>query len=342
MLLDNGTVYVDNSTLVTVARCDTEAALRSVLGLTLQEDKWAADLGTAVHDVLAEYMRGKSPEFCKLKFELLWRPVSEAAGLEKTTDDAPYSHLSYSNMSKILGNWLDINPLATQPFSVPPGLVEVGFELPLIDECVCGHVEADHPHGGCRYRGGCGCAEYRPAFVFWGRADALVLAQHDNALYVLDHKTRYRIDEKWINGFRLSSQLSGYAWAAGKTLGQPVAGVYINAIPTERPPSATNRRCPEHGTMYAECGVNHRKGRLLIFERTDAQIAQWHSDAVALARRYRALHAQVSSLSDLHTVPMTGTFHGACSACSFSKFCQGNRPIHHASSMLVHSPWRPY
>lgn len=47
-------------------------------------------------------------------------------------------------------------------------------------------------------------------------------------IYVEDHKTASRMEKGWGEKYKLSQQMMGYAWLAGKLLGEPVAGVRIN------------------------------------------------------------------------------------------------------------------
>lgn len=338
MIAPNGSVYVDNTTLRSVQRCESEAALRHVLGFTVQEEAHALECGTATHEAMADYFRGWPASYALKHYELLYRGYSE----DNLLDHLGH-RLSYTNTSKILEEWFTLHPLHSFSFSVNPKLVEVGFEIPLSDECVCGHSEADHRDQGCRYRGACKCPCYAPAFIMWGRLDAVVQSDHDGALYVLDHKTTGRIQPYWTDKFRNDSQMSGYVWAAQKTLGMTVSGVYINAIEFSKLPSDPVRKCREHGVVYAECGIHHMKSQLLIYTRSPEQLEEWRQTAIKLARQYRTLLQTIPDLqSALTETRMEGTFTDACGFCSFNKFCQANRPAQYADTMLVHQPWRPY
>jgi hypothetical protein len=342
MITPDGTVYVDNTTLRAVQACESEAALRYVLGYGMPGDQHPLECGTAIHEVLADYFRGKPASYCLRKYELLYRGYAEEAGLEQS--DNPMARLGWQNTSLILDEWFATHPLRGFPFRVHPNMVEVGFEYPLDDECVCGHREAKHDaQRGCAYRGRCGCTAYRPAFVLWGRLDAIVQSEHDRALYVLDHKTTGRISPYWVEKFRNDSQMCGYVWAAQKTLGQPVTGIYINAIELSKLPDDPVRKCRAHGTVYAECGRHHMRSELLIFTRSPDQLEEWRLTALKLARQYRDL---LRSIPDLRTAltktRMEGTFTGACGFCTFAPFCQAGRPLQYADTMLIQAPWRPY
>jgi hypothetical protein len=133
--------------------------------------------------------------------------------------------------------------------------------------------------------------------------------------------------------------MTGYVWAATRTLGQPVVGVFINGIEYSKLPSDPVRKCRTHGVPYLECGPQHMRSELLIYTRTPDQLEQWRMDAIRLARKYRELcrHPQ-----DLTAVSMQGTFHDACGFCNFSRFCDAGRPSHYINAMLVKQPWRPF
>lgn len=344
MIAANGTCYVDNTTLRAAAQCESEVALRHVLGYTIPEEAHQLECGIATHEVLADYFRGKPASYVLRKYELLYRGYSEEYGLER--DDHPLHRLSWFNTSAILAEWIETHPMGSFGFLVNPKLVEVGFSIPLTDECVCGHPLDKHKDGvpgGCMWRGRCKCLGYRPAFVMWGRLDAIVQAEHDRALYVLDHKTTGRLTPYFTDKYRMDSQMSGYVWAAQQTLGQAVTGIYINAIEYSKLPRDPVRKCRQHGVVYAECGIHHMKSELLIYTRTPDQLEEWRKSALQLARKYRDLARRIPDLeAALTDTRMEGTFTGACGFCSFSKFCQANRPQQYAESMLVHSPWRPF
>lgn len=341
-IAENGTAYVDNTTLAAVQACKTKAALRHVLDLVAgNEESACLDAGSAAHDALAMYFQGQQAEDCLRYFDLTYKPLVEDAGFEDPKHR--FHRLSWPNLHNILEQWFEDHLMGSFPFSVDPELVEVGFEMPLSNGCVCGHTQDVHTNkNGCRYRAVCKCEGYRPAFVFWGRADAVVQSRHDDALYVLDHKTTGRIGSYWAEKFRLDSQLSGYTWAIRETLGMPIAGAYINAIEFSTLPSDSSRKCRLHDVKFEECGSFHMKSSLLIYDRSEYQLKTWQGMALSLALQYRELGETVKKVEDIHQVPMDGVFNNACGFCSFSDFCRAGRPEHYQDTMLKYSPWRPY
>ncbi len=282
-------------------------------------EEFAAPLvcGSATHEALAEYFRGKSAAEALAVYETLYRDASVLHGLDDPQhplglDDPkhPLARLSYSNTRAILAEWFETHPLRAFPFRVRPEHVEVGFSVSLADDV---------------------------AFV--GRLDAIV--EGDDGWYVLDHKTTGRLSPATAERYRMDSQMSGYVWAAQQTLGLPIRGVYINAIEYALLPKST-RSCKTHGVPYYECGPLHARSELLLFTRTPDQLDAWRQSALALAERYRALQNSVQTLEDLTAVPQEGTFSGACGQCLFQRFCAAGRPVAYGHAMLTHQPWEPF
>lgn len=302
------TLALDNTILRTTARCSTEVTLRHVHGLTSEEDSAALAAGTAAHEALAVCMRGGVGGLGV--FDSLYRQYSHE---HKLSQDPRLQRLSWENTRAVLARWFEVRPAHTWPFVAIPELVEVAFELPLDDA---------------------------GDFVFTGRLDAIVRDKAHGQLYVLDHKTTGRIDSGWAGAFRLDSQMSGYVWAAQETLGERVAGVYINGIEFAKLPSS-DRKCKDHGVQYAECSAEHAKFELLQFDRSPDQLATWRQTALQLANKFANLKENFGERESLTTVPHEGTFHGACRYCQFSEFCAAGRPVNSLDALFIHRPWTP-
>jgi len=198
------------ASLTALATCDTRAWLAAGNWST-EEEKIAADCGTATHTALAAFLRGNATPQARQEaeavFEAVWRGPAEAIDPE-----GPLARLTYENTATILRSWFDRQSL-TSLTKINPDLVEIKFTLPLIDDCVCGHSWNHHPDDGHCTRD-CGCLAYQAAVVFAGRLDAIVTNMADGALYVVDHKTTGSVTDWWLKKFRLDAQLTGYTWAA--------------------------------------------------------------------------------------------------------------------------------
>jgi hypothetical protein len=303
--VSDGVLVVDNSILVAMATCPTAAALRYALGLTLQEDSAPLRAGHAVHETLATYLRDRDPDAA---MAVLVKEYREWA----TQAVEPVDRLSAGNVEAIMKVWMATHPVSGLPFRIEPGLIEVGFAVPLAEN-----------------------------ILFVGRMDGLV-QDASGAWYVLEHKTTGRLDERWRKRYRTSAQITGYCWAAQQHLQQPVAGCFLNGIELGRMPSDPVRKCRTHGVPYAECGPLHCTADLVIEHRAPHQTAAWHESAVRLARRYAHLVAQVGSLNDISPVPMVGQFTGACVDCQFSGYCAVGRPQSVAEAIMRYDPWSPF
>lgn len=298
-------ICVDYSTLKAVASCDTKAALRYVLGLSVARDEDAAAMfaGTAAHEALAAYFQGQSAAEALVVFAREYAPT--AAQLNPGL--YPWQErLTLANTSAIMQRWFETHPIDRLPFRVRPDLVEVGFKIPLTDEL---HLI--------------------------GRCDAIV--EHEGDLYVLDHKTTGRIDTPWRHQFRLDAQMTGYVWAASQTLGQHVRGIFVNGIEFCKLPTS-DRKCPKHGLKYEECGAEHATFEIVQNDRSDTELDAWLETTVKLAARYTELVRSVSSIDAVRGLSMQGTFNGSCRFCSFKGFCENER---NAPGLLIEDRWNP-
>jgi len=296
---------VDNSILTAVAACPTQATVRYVLGLTIQDDRAPLRAGHAAHAVLAEHLSGRSTDEALAHQELVDYMTWTVGAL--TNEDRLYGE----NVRTILRRWIDTHPLSGLPFYVPEAsLVEVGFAVPLTDD-----------------------------IVFVGRMDALA-KDSSGAWWVVEHKTTGRLDATWRRRYQTSGQISGYTWAAQQHLREPVAGCFVNGIEFGRLPTDV-RKCRVHNVPYAEGGPMHAKFDMLIEHRAPHQLESWRQDAIRLARRYQSLKAQVQAIDDITEVPMYGQLNGACNLCAFADWCRVGRPIAAANAMMEYEPWEP-
>lgn len=297
--------FVDNTLLKAVATCSTKALVRHHLGYTAPGEGVRLKAGSAMHEALAVYMEDTTQEGAERALVMLEEAYAEwAAEHVDAARDAAYT---YANVAAILARWLEMHPGHALTWSVEAGSVETAFEVPLTDD-VC----------------------------LTGRFDALV--RKDGELYVLDHKTTGSIDERFRRQFLMSSQLSGYVWAAEAVTGERVRGVIINAIEIARLPSDPKRTCKTHAVKYAECGLEHARSEILTVDRSETQVAAWLADAKLLAARWRVLIEEADTVA---YAPMEGTFTNACAYCEFQEWCSVGRPAESIEKLFVYSPWSP-
>jgi hypothetical protein len=345
-------IRFDNS-LLSTTYCTTKAVLRHVHGLTTERDELKTAAGRAAHTALAGYLKGWAIDNAVTKFALEYETVAPTDAGDR---------LSFANTSSILRQWMETHPLDSLPFEVLPDLVEVPFELPLSDECTCGHFKVSHDERGCKgtiVSGACACRGYTVRFLFTGRIDAIVRDRTTGKLYVLDHKTTGKID---ASQFRNDSQMSGYVWAASQS-GHAVGGAYINAIQFSLLPGMKGNghyKCRIHKRMqpvtlkdqsmvekeraavYDECRNEHVICDMPLKTRSPDQLDAWRASALALARRYAEMTSKYSTLESVAAAPMEGSFYyQGCKYCPFGDFCASGKPMQWADSLLIHSPWSP-
>ena len=305
-------LIVDNSLLKDTV-CTTKVLLRHRHGFTSRDDSAALRAGTAAHAALAAYF-DPADDGATSNVKAGWAldKLKQEYATWSRANVPPDNRLSYENVSRILGAWLDAHPVSSFGFTVRH--VEVGFTLYLT-----------------------------PWLTICGRID-VVVEMPDGAIYVLDWKTTGNITPWWLAAFRLDSQFSTYVSGAREHLGgAAVAGGIVGAIEFSKIP-ASNAKCRAHGTPYAECGVQHvvERAQMITVDRTPAQLTQWRADATRNARKYRDACASYPELADVARAPMEGTFYGACTNCGFKDFCEAGRPMDLIDSMLVYDPWSPF
>lgn len=306
---DTGTTYIDNSTLSAVSQCSTQALLRYGLDYTTIDESALLLSGQAGHEAVAVHLKGGTKDEALAVLEELYAAWAEA-------NLPPDDRLAFDNFSMIVATWIDRHPLDRFPFIIDPAMVEVGFAYPLT------------PDG---------------KFVLTGRADWLARDRDTRALYVIDNKFTSRVDRYWAKQFKLSSQMIGYAWGVGQTLGEDVAGCYINAIETSKLPSDPVRKCKDHATPYSECGHLHARSELIgPIPITAEHTASWLLTAKHNAKRFADLKRRYGSLEYLDFVPQEGFFNRACKDCGFMDFCTSGRRLDLVSSMLTKSHWEPF
>lgn len=313
-------LHMDNSTMAALAACDTRALLRYGHGWTSQEESFALQCGTAVHEALETYFKTGDRKQALKRFRAVYQEWAEA-NVPPVNEAATnwVGRYSFDNVRDILKTWLRRHPLEQEMYTVYPDLVEIGFSFPLDDET-----------------------------IFYGRYDAIVEEKQTGNFYVLDHKTTGQLTSDWAHTFKMSTQITGYTWAAMQLIGKPVAGAIINGIQISKLPDpipnkdGTIRKCRTHGIPIDECRLTHVGESLAITQRTEQQIAQWKRGAQRLAKRWRYLLKQYPTPESVSDANQQGMFAGACRYCDFRSYCEVGRPADKLSQMLKHAPWKPF
>ena len=296
----DGKFRIDGSALKAGYKCSTQAVLRYGWGLTAKAEKASLLAGQAFHAAIATHVG--APGYDGLdEFDLIYK---DWAQVNVAGDD----QLSYANTRRITQMYLDAHQVMGNgvvkgwPFTVTH--VEVPFEVPL--DVVDG-VE----------------------ILFVGRMD--VVGEYNGYPVIDDHKSTKSINQWWKDEFSMSSQITGYCWAAEQVLGRPVIGAFITGVEWQRPVDLT-RKCTKHGVKRAECdAIQHPKWETVgLLERNAEMIQNWLDDAVPMAGNLYKLFQQVGdNMEDyLQQLAMEGQFTGECKQCEFRK---GGREIGRAS-----------
>lgn len=299
-------IIVDNTLLTSVAKCDTQAAMRHVLGLTTEGESANLKAGSDIHEAIALWLSGFTVDEAMAHFKTLYR---DWAGEHVAGDD----RLSYSNVARILKHWFG-KVGAKWPFVVDPAEVEV----PLVAEL--GEIKGRR-------------------VVMVALLDAIGKLK-TGGRWSIDHKTTKSVSDYFRQDQEYSSQFTGQLWIA-REAGYELSGVYVNAIELKTIPGS-DRKCSQHGTTYKECGIGHITHDLLPETRPAAEIDAWYQTAVGLVKRFIRLVDKVQTVADVREhAGMQGRFiHGACGNCEFREWCRMGRPKGSAKT-FVENPWRP-
>jgi hypothetical protein len=265
-----------------------------------------AEAGTAIHGATEVYYKTASRIKALEQLAILYEAHADQYA---AADD----RLSFDNIERCFRGWLDKFPFNELPYEVVEGSVERPFLLPLTDNVVYG-----------------------------GRLDALVRPKGGRGLWLLDTKSTGRIDKKFRAQFSIGSQMSGYYWAAEQEYKEKIQGIYINVVHTGKVP-ASDRKCSTHSRKYSECGSWHMQHGVEKFFRSPDEIAEWLTDAKALATEwYSTLDAGDPSFDRLNEVDQRGKWvYQACALCNYHTFCQQLRPESYAKRNFVYQEWIP-
>lgn len=299
-----GWLYIDTSTLKSLAQCSTQVLLRYAHDRATLDEAAPLRAGSAMHRLAETWLRGGTKAEALAAFEgeyKEWATKNVLAG----------DRLDYVNVWRILDAWLDTHPVNGFPFKVDPTHVEIGFAYPLID-----------------------------GIAFTGRMDAIVTSHETGDYYIVEHKSTGQLSSTWAEQWFTDPQLSGYIWAARQHLNRPVIGAYVNGIEFGKLPSS-DRKCAKHGVPYSECGAMHAESQLLITQRTDDELNRWKKDAIHLAKRFMDLVRRFPSLEQLGKVATQGKWSNSCRWCGFRKFCQIGRPLNLLDSFTITEHWDP-
>jgi hypothetical protein len=295
----------DNSILADSATCIAAAIVKHVHGRQGRKRGLYGDLGNLVHHVLDKHFRGASKSEAMREFDPRYGEViPEGEGVDEPAFER-------ENIRKIVEKYIDTHPIEAMPFRVLETEKMIGVEV----------------------------AE---GMKFWGKRDALIEEKATGMICPLDHKTRWgTITEWWTKKFRMGSQFSGYIWLTqevDKGIGNKC---YVNALSMGKLPDS-NRMCKKHGLPFIECQLEHCDFQLLIYLRTDEQIAAWKRDMVYLAKQTKTFFDAYGGIELLKYAPRSGAFNEGCTFCEFQEWCKNDFELELRDELTVYKPWMPW
>lgn len=317
-------LYIDNSLLGTVASCGTKALLQYHHHLNSPELSSALLAGTIAHESLATYFTTKSADLALEKFK--------AGYYEHGQTLDPSENLSWENTSVTMAQWFSTHALESLPFTVLPSSVERTVIVPLWEEA------------------------WGKRVLFVGLIDAVLQWRDTGVLSILDHKTTgLPLNHHWKNKFYVSSQLSGYLWAAGRSAihtqipelspspGLPITSAMINTIQFSKLPDST-RKCKLHGLSYLECRQFHANFQLDgPLARTPLALQLWRQDAIRLTQKWLDLTQAYPTLDASQASPREGFFqYNGCLYCPFVEYCRGMYTPLQLPQMFRYQKWQPW
>lgn len=282
---------ISNSAIESSAKCSTQALLRYGYNVVAPGEQFPLVVGNAIHKALAhKYKTNDIPK----AWEIFVQSYPEGI--------PPSDHYTRDNCFTIFQHFIEQAPM---PYIIHPTLVELWFEQKLMED-------------------------EKGVIMLCGRQDLIPQDKATKAFYVADHKSTKRITDWWLKKFRLSSQLTGYVWAAQRFMGTTIPGVIIDGIELPVLPGSANlgMKCKSHSVPYSECRKFHPNHQQFICERPPWMVDNWKLDAIFQAKRLRDLITTYAIAPEgVKYVRQQGTQDGACVFCEYVDFCLVDRPI---------------
>lgn len=312
----DGKFVLDNSALSAYYGCTTAGWLRYIQGLTADTASAPLRAGSACHKAREVFYR------CGNDIELALSFFDESYKDWASTTVAGDDRLSYTNVYAIVQEYLrSLEPLDNGRFKGsllaypdPLNQIEIADLLPL--------DEAEN-------------------IWFAFRLDGFATYNHGFAIE--EFKTTKKIDVTWKSKWKLSSQITGYLWAARQLFAGPVLGAFVQGLELSQLPSDPSRKCSKHGQKYSECRLLHAKWETVgLLERSDALIEGWKADALDGARKMRDLLDKAPTLESAPLLAQEGTFNNSCQWCQYLGMCETGRQPHLIAANFKVERWSPF
>lgn len=305
-------IYVDNSRLAKLARCNLAAYLRYGLHWDRPMESPAPRAGTDCHLAFEVWAKGGTTQEAMTVWEQAYVPYAEEASI------AEDNRLHPDNVRVCIEQWLDNNPILPGDLKTDPELVEVGLQFELLPR-----------------------TDTSPAVIYYGRADAIAFDKWKR-FWVVDFKTTGRISADWILKYKNSQQLLAYTRAAERSGMGECGGALIMALELSKVPRST-RRCKEHDSTYEVCGHLHVKHHAISVPFvTEYRLDCWERTAIVLAKQWVKILQDNDGDKDAPNIMAQGPYTDTCNWCEFSDFCLQDRKPELLERLYIKRPWEPF
>lgn len=303
-------LYIDNSILSSIIRCETLAVMNYVFHLDIKGDSAPLKIGDVGHEVLADYFKGKSIEDCLSLFKKLYLEYSDLNNLD--------IGFTYPEVKFVIQTYMEENPIENFPFETMTDYVETGIEAELCD-----------------------------GIMYYAKIDMPVKDRLLGLLAPMDHKFRTgQFNSYWASKFDITSQLTSYIWAMRKNFEKVGNTAWVNGIhvPKGGYPQS-NRKCKQHGVLHKECKRDHVKWQIFPTTRNEENINAWYQGAVYYARRFQELKEKFTNVYQIPGLMKQGEFDDGCVSpfkCNLIDWCKRGRRLEDIDRDFVIKKWSPW
>lgn len=227
-------LFIDNSGMTTYMSCPRQGAYSYSLKRKPNRPSPALTFGGAIHEALETRYRihhDKPLIDAQMFDDMVDSMIAHYEKEEADLDTSEWRNVSYAiqTLSEYVTKYRyeqpntyyhDGEPCVEIPFALPIGSMEVNATIWVTDP------DINNGEPTTRYVS-------TVTIYVTGKIDMIV--KRNGNCWLLDHKTTSIGGPSFFDEFQTSTQFKGYKWAAQKIIGQPIAGIIINALMCRKP-----------------------------------------------------------------------------------------------------------
>lgn len=326
---------IDNSTLELMMNCDRRFQHGVIAGRIPAGASSPLVYGSAVHSALEKLYRDDCRDIKEL-YKVIAPHFEEsppAEGEWRTLETCVDTIQKYLNkypsepFAPLLSeaqiddtDVIEATKMVEVPFAIPLTVIPVNNQLAFTWAELVGHSSVIPDDENCKF------VVDNLHIVWTGKID--IIAEQDNRLGIVDHKTSSVVTDAYWKGFELSQQFMGYWWSAEKLLGREISWALVNCI---------------KGGPLAKTPETRRKHELEMFQRRyyyyrRDQIDNWPNDVIALCEDL--VHRLIEGFFPKKTTHCVAKF----GLCPFHPVCT-EKPEHQEiilnSNLYSDATWNP-